>query len=216
MTRAVRDMTLWAWFALCTFGCAEIETPRPSGAPEDRAPLVISDQADLHVYLNDYPLIYEDPELFLLDVYFENRGPDTLIILPSRIRRHFSPMEETGLVTYVPRDDPAPSSWEGAFALQPQETKVITLAGMEDGDGVWELDKGFYRMSVRYVVTEDLTLDGGGREGGVWTDEGILWVGERESQELTVRYEPSGAAGPAPKPVEPPTVGQGPTDDARF
>ncbi len=216
MKWAVCDMTLLAWMALCAFGCAEVSPHAAPGALEDSAPLAVSDHADLHVYLNDYPLIYEDPELFLLDVFFENRGPDTLIILPSRIRRHYSPMEESGAVTYVPRDDDAPSSWEGAFALQPQETKVITLAGMADGDGVWELDKGFYRMSVRYVVTEDATLNGERREGGVGVEEGVLWVGERESQELTVRYEPSRAANPAPDDDQPAPLEQGQTDDARF
>lgn len=190
MERAVRDMMVLGWVALCAFGCAETPHLRAPAALEEPVPPIASDHADLRVYLNEYPVIYEDPELFSLDVFFENRGPDTLIILPSLIRRHYHPMDESGVVTYVPRSDPAPSSWEGAFTLQARETKVVTLAGMEDGEGVWELDTGFYRLSVRYVVPEGLTLDGEHRGGEIETKEGVLWVGEEESQELTVRYEP--------------------------
>ncbi len=216
MKWAVRDTAVLAWVTLCAFGCAEVHDLRSPAALQEPVPLVVADHTDLRVYLNDYPLIYEDPELFLLDVFFENRGPDTLIILPSLIRRHYSPMEETGAVTYVPRSGPALSSWDGAFALAPQETKVITLAGMEDGDGVWELDQGFYRMSVRYVVTEDLTLNGARREGGGEPKVGILWIGEQESQELTVRFEPSVAGTLVPDAAEPAPFEQAHPDDARF
>lgn len=195
MKRSVRIMAVLGWVALCAFGCAETTVPPPPAALEEPAPVAVSDHADLRIYLNEYPLVYEDPELFLLDVFFENRGPETLIILPSLIRRHYSPMDESGVVTYVPRSEPASSSWDGAFTLHPRETKVVTLAGMEDSDGVWELDKGFYRLSVRYVVSEELILDGEPRGGAMGPEEGALWVGEQESEELTVRYEP-----PTPSP----------------
>lgn len=192
MKRGVRDITVLAWMALCAWGCAETQDLRTPAAPVEPAPPVVTERADLRVYLNEYPLIYDDPELFLLDVFFENRGSETVIILPSLIRRHYSPMDEAGVVTYVPRSEPAASSWEGAFALHPRETKVVTLAGMEDGEGVWELDKGFYRLSVRYVASEELALNGGRRGDGTGPGEGTLWVGEEETQELTVRYEPAG------------------------
>lgn len=216
MKWTVRDITVLAWVAFCAFGCAQTGDRLVPAALEGPVQQVVSNRADLHVYLNEYPLIYEDPDLFLLDVFFENRGPDTLIILPSLLRRHYSPMDETGWVTYVPRSEPAPSWWQGAFTLRPQETKVITLAGMEDGDGVWELDRGFYRLSVRYVVTEELTLNGEHRGERIGPGEGVLWIGEEESQELTVRYEPSVEEEPGRDAAEPAPLEEGRGDDARF
>lgn len=186
-------MTVLGCLAICASGCAE-PPPRPApAAPAGPGPAVVSDPADLRVYLGDYPLVYEDPELFLLDVFFENRGSETLVILPSLLRRHYSPMDDTGMVTYVPRSEPTGFSWDGAFTLRPQETKVLTLSGMEDIDGVWELERGFYRLSVRYVVPEGLILNGAHGGAGSGPDDGVLWIGEQESQELTVRYEPEGA-----------------------
>ncbi len=216
MKWAVRDMAVLGWVALCAFGCAETPNVGPPVVREEAVPQVVSNHGDLRVYVNEYPLIYEDPESFLLEVFFENRGPSPLIILPSLIRRQYSPMDESGVVTYVPRSDPAPSSWQGAFALQPQETRVVTLAGMEDGDGVWELDKGFYRLSVRYVVTDDVALNGEHRGGEIETKEGVLWVGEQESQELTVRYEPAAEEEPARDAAAPAPLDEGRAGDARF
>jgi hypothetical protein len=144
----------------------------------------------LLVYLSEYPVVYEKPDSFLLEVYFENVGGQALTILPSLIHRLYSPMDEAGAVTYVPIPAAEGSPWSGAFTLQPQQTKVVTFLGMKDGDGFWELQSGFYRLSVRYMVTKDLMRSGYDVDDGFGPPPATLWVGEVQSEEMTVRYEP--------------------------
>ena len=61
---------------------------------------------------------------------------------------------------------------------------------MPERDGLWKLDRGAYSLSLRYVVPEALEAnEHASAEESPFPDT-LLWVGELQSQEVTVRYEP--------------------------
>lgn len=183
--------------AVVPAGCVE---PGPVDRPRDAVGSPLNGGADgaLRMYVDEYPVVYDDPERFALDVFFENRGEHSLLIIPSHLRRQYSPMDESGEVTYVPSPDPERSTWRGAFTLAPHETRVVTLAGMRDGDGLWKLAQGFYRLSVRYVVTEEFAADEPGPPLGTAARDAAIWRGDLESRAMTVRFAPAAAAGGLP------------------
>ncbi len=204
MTKTVRFISRMCLIPLVLFGCETVGPESPVGhMPGSNAAGSL-----LHVHLDDYPLFYEDPESFVLQVSFENRGETPIVVLPAYIHRQYHPLDE-GRVTYRPFPGPPVSPWEQAVAIQPHQIHTITLTGMQDGDGHWTLERGTYRLSLRYLVMPDLA-DGAGveKERGSYP-HGEVWVGELETREVTVRYEPASLAG-RERPGEPaPTSGLG-------
>jgi hypothetical protein len=126
----------------------------------------------------------------VMDVFFENLGGAPIVVLPSLIHRQYQPLGEAS-ATYVPLPGPQISPWEGAFTLKPRETRGVRITGMRDADGVWALEGGNYRMALLYTVGEELAATSPFTNGGLGVQEAAVWVGELESREITVRYEPS-------------------------
>jgi len=164
-----------------------VDVPQPASVvnanPAEQGP-----KLKLHLYVTDFRVVYDDPDSFVLDVYFENVGEQTLVVLPSHIHRQYRPLDRT-TATYVPYPSPRFSPLKGAFALMPRETRMVQLTGMRDGDGAWALDYGNSQLSLRYLVTEDFAANGDLAEQQVVSGDGQVWVGELQSQPVAVRYE---------------------------
>ena len=177
------------WLQALLVACVTPGDVTPRGAVLADKRIEIYDQAMLKLYVDEPELAYERPETFRLEAFFENRGRSRVLILPSLIHRQYRPVNgET--VTYVPYPGPRLSPWDGAFALDPNETRVVILSGMRERDGLWKLDRGAYSLSLRYVVPEALEAnEDASAEESPFPDT-LLWVGELQSQEVTVRYEP--------------------------
>lgn len=175
-------------------GCeAPAEMPQPDEVLQSKPvgeehPSEQSHEPGLQLYVNDFRLVYDDPDEFVLDVYFENLGEHSVVVLPSKIHRQYRPLDRT-TATYVPYPGPRISPWKEAFTLMPRETRVVHLAGMRDGDGVWALDYGNYQLSLTYFVTEDLAANGAAFQQERGSPNAPVWVGELHSRPIAVRYE---------------------------
>ena len=194
MTKRTRKLLGVGPALLLVLGCgSQTETLQPTErVHEDRAP--VSAGAILNLYIDEYFVTYDDPGSFLLGVLFENVGEEPVVILPSQIRRQYRPLD-TATITYVPYPGPRSPPWEGAFTLQPKETHRLMVGGMRDGDGMWDLEPGAYRLSLRYLVTDETAS----YVSPVLDKKPSVWVGEVQSSEITVRFEPEDKLGSSEK-----------------
>jgi hypothetical protein len=132
-----------------------------------------------------------DPAAFRLTLTFENRGDTPILILPSRIRRHYRGYEESATATYIPYPGPPISPWRGAFSIAPGASHTTELSGMQDGDGTWRLAAGQYFLQIVYAVEPAL-------ESAQTAVESLspelrntpLWVGELQTEAIPVVYGP--------------------------
>ena len=208
MTKTITFLGRMFLIPLVLFGCETAGRPVGPEFPAGHMPGSNAAGALLHVHLDDYPLVYEEPETFVLQVSFENRGDTPIVVLPSSIHRQYQPLAD-GRVTYRPFPGPRVSPWEHAVAIQPRQIHSVTLTGMQDGDGLWTLEPGTYRLSVRYLVTPDLANGAGVEKEQASSLDGDVWVGELETREVTLRYEPASLARREPPDLPAPALGLG-------
>ncbi len=132
-----------------------------------------------------------DPAAFRLTLTFENRGDTPILILPSRIRRHYRGYEASAAATYIPYPGPPISPWRGTFSIAPGASHTIELSGMQDGDGAWRLEAGQYSLRIGYAVEPAL-------ESAQTDVESLspelrntpLWVGELQTEAIPVVHAP--------------------------
>ena len=208
MTKTITFLGRMVLLPLVLFGCETAGRPVGPEFPAGHMPGSNAAGALLHVHLDDYPLVYEEPETFVLQVSFENRGDTPILVLPSSIHRQYQPLAD-GRVTYRPFPGPRVSPWEHAVAIQPRQFHIVTLTGMQDGDGLWTLEPGTYRLSVRYLVTPDLANGAGVEKEQASAPDGDIWVGELQTREVTLRYEPASLARREPPDLPAPALGLG-------
>jgi hypothetical protein len=133
---------------------------------------------------------YADPATFQITVTFYNSGATELLVLPALVRRAYYAMDE-GSATYVPHPGPPLSPWKGAFTVPAHDSRSAHFSGMRDGDGVWRVEAGHYRVVARYSVEPALEAQ---RPTASTLEPALrsipLWLGELRSEPVAVLYEP--------------------------
>ena len=97
---------------------------------------------------------YAESRKFELSVILQNNGDAPVIVLPQSLRRQYRSLD-AGIASYSPYPGPPIRPWKDAFLLRPGEGRTLTVRGMRDGDGVWNLEPGRYELSIRLSVTSD-------------------------------------------------------------
>jgi hypothetical protein len=129
---------------------------------------------------------YGDPAAFEFSVIVQNRGDFPLVVLPQAIRRDYSALD-SGSVEYLPYPGPRIPPWGGAFSLQPGQTRTLTLIGMRDGDGSWNIEAGRYELRVILSVSGDMARSA---KEHVAHFGAAIWQGDLQSSAIVITYTP--------------------------
>jgi hypothetical protein len=198
-----------AGMGLLLLSCAG---PSASDRPEARGEIQdgwSAVESGLRLRVHSPNQAYRDPGAFVLTVEFENLGQTPLVIFPTGIYRQYRPLDST-MVTYEPYPGPRISPWKDLFAIGPQERRAVQFIGMRDGDGIWQLDAGSHALSVHYFVGADLASNVAVQAAlpRAVGEAARVWVGELQSPEIIVRFDPRSAQAkdrPTPSPdTDPP------------
>jgi hypothetical protein len=119
----------------------------------------------------------------------ENNGGAPVIVLPQSLRRQYLSIG-AGAARYSPYPGPPISPWKDAFLLRPGQSRTLTVRGMRDGDGVWNLEPGRYELSIRLSVTSD-TVEASSSQ--VKDLGAAIWEGDIQSSSIRVTYLPGPA-----------------------
>ncbi len=169
----------------------EITRLESPAQPSSALQLEQAEQPVLSLHAVSHPLVLHDLSEFSLDLFVENLSQRPVTIFPSFIQMEFRPLER-GTVSFRPMEQEPVSIWEDAFVLMPEEVRTINDISLKGRQGTWSLERGSYGLSIRYYVENDqLPLD---RSVGVKSPfkESHLWVGDLQSQEVTIHYVPKG------------------------
>jgi hypothetical protein len=146
--------------------------------------------AALVIQVESSTCAYEEPERFELSVILRNNGDDMVILLPQSLRRAYVSLGG-GAAHYSPYPGPPIKPWKDAFLLRPGQSRTITVRGMRDGDGVWNLEPGRYELSIRLSVTPDTVA---ASRSQVKDLGAAIWQGDIQSSSIRVTYSPVPAA----------------------
>ena len=130
---------------------------------------------------------YEAPAGFELSVILRNNGDSPIIVLPQRLRRTYVSLGG-GAARYSPYPGPPMKPWKDAFVLLPGQSRTITVRGMRDGDGVWNLEPGRYELRVRLSVPPEAVE---ASRSQVEHLGGAIWQGDIQSSSIRVTYSPA-------------------------
>ena len=149
--------------------------------------LAAPSHANLAIRVQSSTLIYDDPSTFELSVIVQNRGGIPLVVLPQALRRVYSAVGSNS-AEYSPYPGPRVPPWEGAFSLQPGQTRTLTFVGMRDGDGSWKIEPGRYELRVILSVSGDTAKSA---EEHVAHFGAAIWQGNLQSAVILVTYSPN-------------------------
>ena len=152
--------------------------------------LLSGPEAGLFVRAYSSTPTYSDPADFHLAVTLDNGGDSAVVILPGAIRRSYTP-RSGGAARYMPFPGPRLAPWKGAFLLLPGQAHTLEFTGMRDGDGIWDLERGRYELTVRFHVTPNLA-----RSAEAHTEDlgAPAWVGDITSDPIAVSFVAQPAA----------------------
>jgi hypothetical protein len=146
--------------------------------------------ATLAIHIESATPKYEEPASFELSVTLRNEGDAAVIVLPQSLRRTYTSLGG-GAAHYSPYPGPPIRPWKDAFLLRPGESRTVTVRGMRDGDGVWNLEPGRYELSIRMSVTPDAVE---ASRSHVKHLGASIWHGDIQSSSIRVTYSPAPAA----------------------
>jgi hypothetical protein len=135
---------------------------------------------------------YGEPAEFDLSVIVRSGCSAPVIVLPQSIRRNYVSVG-SGAAQYSPFPGPPINPWQDAFLLRPSQSQTLMVRGMRDGDGVWNLERGRYEMSIRLTVTPEAAKASALQ---VKNPGAPIWEGDIRSSNIRVIYSP---APPAPR-----------------
>ncbi|MDH3378810.1 MAG: hypothetical protein OEQ39_17940 [Gammaproteobacteria bacterium] len=153
-------------------------------------PVSAASHASLTIRVQSSTPNYEDPSTFNFSVIIQNQGRAAFVVLPQALRRVYTAVG-SGSAEYSPYPGPPIHPWKGAFALQPDESRVLTFVGMRDGDGVWKIEPGRYELGVTLSVSGDSAK---AAEAQVAQFGATVWQGNIESAAIPVTYMPGSRA----------------------
>jgi len=127
---------------------------------------------------------YKKHHQFKLLVTFSNISSQSFVVFPSYIRREYKPLDGQRL-RYTPYPGPVIDPWFGAILLEPGESETITYEGMRDGDGMWDLMPGRYKLAATLNVlpnnydypTPNKQIVGAN-----------IWLGNIKSNKININY----------------------------
>ena len=143
-------------------------------------------RANLAIEVHSSTPTFADPAAFELSVIIENRGGAPVVVLPQALRRVYRALG-SGSATYSPYPGPPVPPWNGAFSLQPDQSRTLTFVGMRDGDGVWKIEPGRHELRVRLSVPSEFAKSA---EPHVAHFGAIIWQGDIQSPAILITYEP--------------------------
>lgn len=124
--------------------------------------------------------IYENHNQFELSVKFHNISDKPFIVFPVYVRRKYTSLDSQGF-HYSPLPAPAIDPWRSAIILASGQSKTITFNGMRDGNGVWRLTPGRYKLSVSLRVASTSSFETWGKYKGI-----DVWRGIAESKSIII------------------------------
>lgn len=168
---------------------AQHEGVEASPSRTDVLSVPASEHSTLRLMARTGTSTYHNPASFTIEVVFENHGSFPVRIFPAALYRHYRPVHQE-TVAFVPRYSGSRSFWSQSFAVPAFDARSITLQGMKDRGGYWGLLPGEYRLSLRYVVTAEQVATVIQEGPGLDTIRPPIWIGEIESREVAIRYDP--------------------------
>ncbi len=126
--------------------------------------------------------IYENHNQFELSVKFYNISDKSFIVFPAYVRRKYTSLDNQNF-RYSPLAAPAIDPWPSAIILASGQSKTITFNGMRDGNGVWHLTSGRYKLSVSLHVASTSSFETWGKYKGI-----DVWRGIAESKSIIINY----------------------------
>ena len=127
---------------------------------------------------------YKKHHQFKLLVTFSNISKQSFIVFPAYIRREYTPLDSQSS-QYSPYPGPVIDPWRGAISLKPGQSETVTYDGMRDGDGVWSLMAGRYKLAVRLNVLPNNYDYSTPNKKIVGTN---IWLGNIKSESININY----------------------------
>jgi len=123
---------------------------------------------------------------FKVRVIFNNINKEPLLVLPEFIAMHYEALGK-GKASYTPYPGPPTNPYRDVRQVAPGKIEVIAVAGLRDTRGMWRLEPGSYRLTVRYAVPGNLIESAAPRPANL--PPGRIWAGTLDSVPVVANVE---------------------------